>query len=95
MSSALQTAVEDLRAALVDEDAGNGQVRDCAFEVVEAWDAAAERPQAAETHLQDYGKPDGTARCGAVGVVTMSHQRDQAGRITCPECLMAVPDDAC
>jgi len=51
MSSALQTAVEDLRAALVDEDAGNGQVRDCAFEVVEAWDAATERtpaPEAAE-----------------------------------------------
>ena len=43
MSSALRTAVEDLRAALVDEDAGNGHVRDCAFEVVEAWDADAER----------------------------------------------------
>ena len=71
MSSALQTAVEDLRAALVDEDAGNGQVRDCAFEVVEAWDAAAlarahPRPEAAETHLQDY-------EAGRHGAVTMSH----------------------
>ena len=43
MSSALRTAIEDLRAALVDEDAGNGHVRDCAFEVVAAWDAEAER----------------------------------------------------
>ena len=69
MSSALQTAVEDLRAALVDEDADNGHVRDCAFEVVEAWDAAAARtpaPEAAETHLQDY-------EAGRHGAVTMSH----------------------
>ena len=43
MSSDLRTAVEDLRAALVDEDAGNGHVRDCAFEVVATWDADAER----------------------------------------------------
>lgn len=35
MSSDLQTAIQDLRAALIDEDAGNGHVRDCAFEVVE------------------------------------------------------------
>ena len=32
----LHTAIEDLRAALIDEDAGNGHVRDCAFEVVDA-----------------------------------------------------------
>ena len=49
MSSSLRTAVEDLRAALVDEDAGNGQVRDCAFEVVETWDADAERASTLET----------------------------------------------
>ena len=39
MSSDLQTAIEDLRAALIDEDAGNGHVRDCAFEVVETYAA--------------------------------------------------------
>ena len=43
MSSALRTAVEDLRAALIDEDAGNDQVRDCAFEVVDTYTAEAER----------------------------------------------------
>ena len=32
----LQTAIKDLRDALIDEDAGNGHVRDCAFEVVDA-----------------------------------------------------------
>ena len=32
----LHTAIKDLRAALIDEDAGNGHVRDCAFEVVDA-----------------------------------------------------------
>ena len=33
----LATAILDLRAAVVDEDAGNDRVRDCAFEVVEAY----------------------------------------------------------
>ncbi|MDD9989027.1 MAG: hypothetical protein OXQ31_22340 [Spirochaetaceae bacterium] len=93
MSSTLRTAVEDLRAALVDEDAGNGHVRDCPFEVVEAWDAAALAEL--KTHLQDSAQPDGTARCGAVEVVTMSHHEIKRGRITCAECLMAVHDDAC
>ena len=32
----LHTAIEDLRSALIDEDAGNDRVRDCAFEVVDA-----------------------------------------------------------
>ena len=43
MSSALRTAIEDLRTALLDEDAGNGHVRDCAFEVVETYAAEDER----------------------------------------------------
>jgi len=93
VSNTLETTIRDLRAALVDEDAGNGHVRDCAFEVVEAWDAAASAEL--KTHLQDYGKPAGTARCGAAGVETMSHHEIKRGRITCPECLMAVPDHAC
>ena len=46
---ALQTAVEDLRAALADEQGGNDQVRDCAFEVVAAWDAEAARTPTLET----------------------------------------------
>ena len=37
----LHTAIKDLRAAVFDEDAGNDHVRDCAFEVVEAYERAA------------------------------------------------------
>ena len=37
----LHTAIKDLRAAVIDEDAGNDHVRDCAFEVVEAYERAA------------------------------------------------------
>ena len=40
----LHTAIEDLRAALIDEDAGNGHVRDCAFEVVDAHARATAAP---------------------------------------------------
>ncbi len=36
----LHTAIKDLRAAVIDEDAGNDHVRDCAFEVVEAYERA-------------------------------------------------------
>lgn len=85
MSNALETTIRDLRAALADEDAGNGQVRDCAYEVVEAWDAAALAEL--KTHLQDSAQPAGTARCGAVGVVTLSRHEIKRGRITCAECL--------
>ena len=48
----LHTAIEDLRAALIDEDAGNGHVRDCAFEVVDAHDQATAAPA-----------PPATTRC--------------------------------
>ena len=37
-------------------------------------------------HLQDYGKPDGTALCGSNGK-TMSHHEIKRGRITCAACL--------
>ena len=40
----LHTAIEDLHAALIDEDAGNDRVRDCAFEVVDAQAQAAAAP---------------------------------------------------
>ena len=40
MSSGLQATILALRAALHDEGAGNDQVRDCAFEVVAAYDRA-------------------------------------------------------
>ena len=36
----LHAAIKDLRAAVIDEDAGNDHVRDCAFEVVEAYERA-------------------------------------------------------
>lgn len=44
MSSDLQTAIQDLRDALSDEDAGNDRVRDCAFEVVDAHARATAAP---------------------------------------------------
>ena len=40
MSSGLQATILALRAALHDQGAGNDQVRDCAFEVVAAYDRA-------------------------------------------------------
>ena len=40
MSSGLQATILALRAALHDQGAGNDRVRDCAFEVVAAYDRA-------------------------------------------------------
>ena len=40
LSSDLQVAIQDLRNALSDELGGNDDVRDCAFEVVAAYDRA-------------------------------------------------------
>ena len=56
MSSAdLQAAIQDLRNALGDELGGNDDVRDCAFEVVAAYDRAA-------AALADRGAPRVAAR---------------------------------
>ena len=42
-----------------------------------------------EIHLQNYGKSDGTGKCGKQGK-TMSHHELKRGKITCVECLQTV-----
>ena len=42
MSSALREAIQDLRRVLFDEDASSGDVREAAYEVIDAYDAMEE-----------------------------------------------------
>ena len=61
----LHTAIEDLRAALSDEDAGSGHVRDCAFEVVDAHAQATSAPAPPATHCERCEREIERARTAA------------------------------